>query len=123
MYEYYGIVVSAYDGDTLRVDIDLGFSMMMKNQSIRLHGLNAPELRGETKPQAIASRDFVSKLIGKKVVLRTHKDKAEKYGRWLADVFYVDDRSVTASDITSGLKHLNAELIKVGLAVPFMDYE
>lgn len=89
MYEYKAYVRSIYDADTIRFDIDLGFGARLMNQSIRLYGIDAWELRGEEKPLGQAARDAVSGLLqlGDEVLLQTHKDKKGKYGRWLAEVF------------------------------------
>ncbi len=90
MYEYKAIVVKVYDGDTVTVDIDLGFHMWMKKQSIRLYGIDTPELRGESRERGLVVRDFVQGLILNKVItLHSFKDKKGKYGRWLA-IIYID---------------------------------
>ncbi len=44
-------VVNVYDGDTITVDIDLGFNMVMCNQKLRLYGINTPEVRGEEREE------------------------------------------------------------------------
>ena len=49
MYEYRAFVTKVYDGDTITVDIDLGFGVQLKKQSIRLSGINAPEVRGPSR--------------------------------------------------------------------------
>ena len=45
MYEYRCKVLRVVDGDTVDVDIDLGFDVVLKKQRVRLHGINAPESR------------------------------------------------------------------------------
>ena len=45
MYEYRCNVVHIVDGDTVDVDIDLGFGVWMKKQRIRLYGIDTPESR------------------------------------------------------------------------------
>jgi micrococcal nuclease len=101
MYEYRAQVISVYDGDTLRADIDLGFGVTMSNQSIRLRGIDAPEIRGESREAGLASRDYLRALIeGMVVTLKTHRDSKGKYGRWLGDVYlgdlYINDHMVLA---------------------------
>ena len=44
MYEYKAQVVSVYDGETLTVDIDLGFEVWLRKQKIRLAGIDTPEI-------------------------------------------------------------------------------
>lgn len=109
MYEYKAIVRSIYDADTIRVDIDLGFDIWAKNQSIRFYGINAPELQGETLTEARKSRSWLINRIpiGSEITLITHKDKKEKYGRYLATVY------INGSNI-------NDELVENGLAVPYI---
>ncbi len=92
LFYYDAKVVSAYDGDTVRVDIDMGFKCWIKNEIIRLARINAPEIRGEERPQGLLSRDFLRGLIlNKKVVLHTFKDEKGKYGRYLADIWIEKD--------------------------------
>ena len=88
MYEYSCKIVRVVDGDTVDVDIDLGFGMWMHKERIRLHGIDTPESR---------TRDLVEKKFGleaKKMVetympvgstqtLITVQDKAGKFGRIL----------------------------------------
>ncbi len=102
---YDAIVVSIYDGDTIRADIDLGFSTWIKNASIRLLGIDAPELRGEERQDGLNSKEWlVSKLpIGCKIVLKTEKDSKEKYGRYLGIIY-------------SNGTNLNEEMVSLGLA-------
>ena len=93
MYEYEAIVTSVYDADTIRVDIDLGFFTWIHNQSIRLKGIDAPEIRGAERPQGLVAKDALLTMIqpGDQIVLRTYKDSLKgKYGRWVADVFTND---------------------------------
>lgn len=109
MFEYNAIVRSIYDGDTLRADLDLGFNVWAKNEPLRLYGINTPELRGETLTEARKSRDWLLEQIpiGTEIIVKTIKDKKEKYGRYLA-IIYVDGRN------------LNEELVANGLAVPYI---
>ena len=88
MYVYNAKVISAYDGDTIRVDVDLGFSFKKENMALRLYGIDAPEIRGDTRIRGRASRDFLrEKILGEHVTIKTHKDAKGKYGRYLAEVF------------------------------------
>jgi len=117
MYEYMAKVVDVYDGDTVRVDIDLGFGLHMKNQKVRFMGLDTPEVRGEERPEGLVARDFVRDMIlGKPVMLRTFKDAKGKYGRWLAEVYYRKEGVVVAADQLESLTCLNDELLKLGMA-------
>jgi len=89
MYEYRAFVRRVYDGDTITVDIDLGFNIITKNQKIRLLGINAPEIRGNSRKEGLKSRDFLrEKISGKWVILKTEKDRKGKFGRWLGRIFF-----------------------------------
>ena len=92
MYEYKATVTKVYDGDTITVDFDLGFGIILKKQKIRLLGINTPEVRGPEKPQGIISRDALrQRILGKQVTIQTSKDKKGKYGRWLGEVFVEEE--------------------------------
>lgn len=88
LYHYRALVIGVYDGDTCTVDIDLGLFTWLKSQKLRLHRINAPEMRGEEKEAGTPSRDFLRSLIlDKKIVVETLKDDTEKYGRYLAEIW------------------------------------
>ena len=88
MYEYRAFVRKVYDGDTVTVDIDLGFDVVLKAQKIRLTKINAPEVRGKERPEGLKSRDALRSKVGNKwVKIKTQKDKKGKYGRWLGEIW------------------------------------
>lgn len=89
LYHYRAVVRSVYDGDTLTVDIDLGLKVWLKGQTLRLYGIDTPEIRGEERPRGVQVRDFVRHYLpeGTAVIVRTHKDRTGKFGRWLAEVW------------------------------------
>ena len=107
MYTYNATVRSIYDGDTIRVDIDLGFGVIFKNQSLRLLGIDTPEVRGEERSQGLISKKFVEERIpvGTVIKIVTERDRKEKFGRYLATVFYGESS-----------KNLNEELLQNGMA-------
>ena len=110
MYTYTAIVKSVYDGDTIRVDFDLGFGIIFCDQAIRLLGIDTPELRGEEKLHGIASRNFVLERIpvGSHITIQTVKDRKEKFGRYLGIIYYGEDQ-----------KSLNEELLNRKMAKPY----
>lgn len=94
MYNYKAAVTRVVDGDTIIVDIDLGFGVWLKEQSIRLAKINTPEIKGSTRVAGLAAKDFLSKLIlNKWVQIRTEKGQ-EKYGRWLATILLEEDKNL-----------------------------
>jgi len=102
MYEYRAYVRRIYDGDTITVDIDLGFDIILHKQKIRLTKINAPEMRGPQRPDGIKSRDALRQKIGNKwVVLKTVQDKKGKYGRWLREI-WADDACVNDWMLSEG---------------------
>lgn len=91
-YIYTAKVTQVYDADSITVDIDLGFGIIMHSQKIRLYGIDAPELRGEEREDGLKARDYLrEKILGKEIVIKTIKDKKGKYGRWLGEVFLHDN--------------------------------
>lgn len=96
MYTYNAFVTKVYDGDTITCDIDLGFKVTLKDQKLRLFGVDTPELRGKDKESGLAARDFLrDKILEKDITVVTLKDKKGKYGRWLAKV-YKDDTYINS---------------------------
>ena len=88
MHEYHCVITRIIDGDTIDVDIDLGFDCWLHKQRIRLHGIDTPESRTrdlEEKKYGLAAKAFVEKFIplGSTALLNT-KEKG-KYGRYLGD--------------------------------------
>ena len=90
MYEYKSRVTKVVDGDTVDVDIDLCFSIILSNQRIRLAGIDTPESRTrdlEEKKFGLLAKEMVESYcpIGSTVTLRTSKDERGKFGRILGD--------------------------------------
>ncbi|RLA13261.1 MAG: nuclease [Gammaproteobacteria bacterium] len=103
LYHYRGQVVKVYDGDTITVDIDVGFHVSLKREKVRLYRINTPEVRGPEKGKGIISRDWLrKKILDKEVILATYKDKKGKYGRWLADV-WIDGLCMNDELVSNGL--------------------
>ena len=87
MYTYQAHVTKVYDGDTITVDIDLGLNVWVRNEKVRLYGINAPEVRGKERPKGLLSRDHLRKLVmDKDIIIETIKDKKGKYGRYLGAI-------------------------------------
>lgn len=96
LYAYKAEVTEVYDGDTITANVDLGFNTWRRDEKLRLYGIDAPEVRGEERPQGLISRDALrAKILGKDVIICTIKDKTGKYGRYLAEV-YLDGANINA---------------------------
>lgn len=88
LYRYAADVVKVYDGDTITVNLDLGFGFVMHGQNIRLWGIDTPERRGAEKPLGDEVGRYVrAMLLDQRIVVRTELDKTGKFGRLLGTVF------------------------------------
>jgi len=110
MYEYNCKIVRIIDGDSILVDIDLGFGTWRCGESIRLFGVDCPECRSrdpKEKAAGLAAKEFVKGLLhdGGTYTLTT-KEKG-KFGRYLGVIMLSDKTSV------------NAALVSEHLAVPY----
>ena len=103
MYEYHVRTVrNVVDGDTIDVDIDLGFDISFSSR-VRLAGIDTPESRTTDKMEkalGLEAKEYLKKKLkdAKNVVIRTEKmDSSEKYGRILGWV-YVDGDTVSVNN-------------------------
>ena len=96
MYEYNCTLVRVIDGDTVDVDIDLGFDTILKNQRIRLAGIDTPESRTSDSVEKIyglAAKKFLIEHLAlnnpnNKLILRTTMyDAKGKFGRILGEIY------------------------------------
>ena len=99
MQNRYGVkVLKIVDGDTVDVDIDLGFGIMLRDERVRIMGIDTPESRTSDKVEKVfglASKDRLKELLGKEAILVTYEDKngedmKGKFGRILGD-FVVEE--------------------------------
>lgn len=109
LYNYKAKVVGVYDGDSVTLDIDLGFKIWMRNQKVRLYGIDTPEIRGEERPDGLVAKDRLKELIlDKEVMITSYRDKSGKYGRWLVTIFLKDQSNTW--------ENINQLLLAEGLA-------
>jgi len=110
LYTYRATVLHVVDGDTVDLSVSLGFDMSFKAR-FRLVGINTPESYGPTAcDEGRAAKQYLTDTlkVGTVVIVKTTKDKKEKYGRFLAEVFLVGadgnplDRSVNQMMIDAG---------------------
>ena len=105
MYEYRCKVTRVVDGDTVDIDIDLGFGVWLHKERVRIYGIDTPESRTrdlEEKKFGLMAKEFVKKFVkGDKrniksnIILRTQKyDAKGKFGRILGDII-VDGTSLS----------------------------
>tara|TARA_R100001163_G_C5066954_1_gene205686 strand:- start:633 stop:1043 length:411 start_codon:yes stop_codon:yes gene_type:complete len=98
MYQYKVTVTRVVDGDTVDVDIDLGFSVVLKKQRVRLYEIDTPESRTRDKEEkkfGLASKEYLKNtLLAAKNIYLISYDKG-KFGRILGELFIDDnDKSV-----------------------------
>lgn len=111
MYEYRCTVLGVVDGDTVDVDIDLGFGVWLRKERVRIMGIDTPESRTSNEVEklfGLAAKKRLAEILGETSTLRTQKPgkSDEKFGRILGD-FVLGDK--TASQI----------LMEEGHAVPY----
>jgi len=100
-FEYHAKVNKIIDGDTINVDLDLGFNIVLSNQSVRLLGIDTPESRTSDKAEKIFGalskekvKEFIDKCEGQ-IILRTFlSDSEEKFGRLLGEIINPKDNTV-----------------------------
>ena len=120
MYEYRATVIKVVDGDTVDVDIDLGFGIVLSDERVRIAGIDTPESRTRDKEEkkfGLAAKARVKQLLGKTCVLKTQinkngEDMKGKFGRILGD-FSVYDGA------TDSWRMLTQILVSEGHAVPY----
>jgi len=122
VYYYKAHVVKVIDGDTVELQIDLGFGIT-KTFKARLWGINTPETRSkdlQEKERGHAAMFRLEKWLadnapGNNVLIKSHDGKQlkqEKYGRWLVEVYSTSSGALSGS--------LNDLLVQEGYAIKFM---
>ena len=96
---YNANVVRIVDGDTIRLDIDLGFDIVLRNQSVRLYKVDTPECRTrdlKEKAAGLLAKEVVQNLIaiGERVFIRTKLDTKGKFGRLLGTIVTTDNINI-----------------------------
>lgn len=105
MFTYKAKLVRIIDGDTVELEVDLGFKVWVKD-SFRLAHINAPEKK-EGQPY-IDARSHLAILIAPDADLTVKTQRQEKYGRWLAEI-------ITGSDTVT----VNQKMLDAGHAKPY----
>ena len=108
MYEYRATIVKVVDGDTVDVDIDLGFGIIMKDERVRIMGIDTPESRTRDKVEkkfGLAAKARLKQLLGKTCTLQTQinkdgEDMKGKFGRILGDFQVYDNKSDSYKNVT-----------------------
>ncbi len=114
LYTYRAVVEEVIDGDTLRVEIDCGFQVWVR-QKLRLRGIDAPEMPGAAGRRAKA---FVERALSAVPFVVMTTTRPDKYDRYLSDLFYLPGATDPQAVLQNGL-FLNQQLLDEGLAVRF----
>lgn len=113
MYEYKVKIVKVVDGDTVDVDIDLGFDVWLKKQRVRLYGIDTPESRTrdleEKKYGKAASAYLTEKLNSGTPVLRSYG--SGKFGRILGEFWIIEnsDNHMPGMEVKTNINQMMIE--------------
>ena len=120
MYEYRATIVKVIDGDTVDVDIDLGFGIVLSDERVRIMGIDTPESRTRDKVEkkfGLAAKARLKELLGKTCTLTTQinkngEDMKGKFGRILGDFDVYNNKTDSWQPVTK-------VLVSEGHAVPY----
>ena len=126
MFEYYAELKRIIDGDTVDLEVDLGFNVTV-SERFRLAYINTPEIRtkdNEEKRRGMEAKNALTTMLAeaRRIKIRTDKDRKGKFGRWIATI-YVTDR-LPGPDGEYGIHdwfEVNTALVSMGHA-QYIDY-
>lgn len=98
MYQYASRFVRAVDGDTVGLDLDLGFYQWRLGRTYRLARIDAPEIRNEG---GVASRDALAGMLSQARSILATTAKADSFDRWIVEL-YADGTNVSDALVSSG---------------------
>ena len=108
MAKKYGLVINRIiDGDSMDVDINLGFGVVLQNKRLRLEGVDTPELRTSNEEERIyglRAKEFVVEWCQDKevdLVIKNDKGCYDKFGRILGDICDKDGVSLVSTIISN----------------------
>ena len=110
MHEYKVNILRVVDGDTVDVDIDLGFGMWLRKERVRVMGIDTPESRTSDKMEKIfglAAKNRLISLLGAEAILHTQvskkgEDMKGKFGRVLGNFVSLNGEKCAAVLIREG---------------------
>jgi micrococcal nuclease len=108
--EYDVTVIKVVDGDTVDVDIDLGFGICLKDERVRIMGIDTPESRTSDRVEKLFGKASSKRLgellaVDAKLITTENKhgeDMKGKFGRILGDFRAADGRLITEIMIEEG---------------------
>ena len=99
-------LIRVIDGDTIVAEIDLGFHVTTQ-QIFRLKGIDTHELRSNDEYEKIKAGQeklFVERLLTTGQNMQIFSEKTEKFGRWLADVYYYNTEFLEYRNLSDDIK-------------------
>tara|TARA_B100001057_G_scaffold207097_1_gene207811 strand:- start:7030 stop:7389 length:360 start_codon:yes stop_codon:yes gene_type:complete len=114
MYTYSAKLIRVIDGDTIDLEIDLGFDLSIR-QRLKLFGVDTPDSRSadpEIKQKGLEAKQRLTELLPRQFKIVTILNKRGKYGRVLGEVFIKDNDG--GKDI-----NVNDLMVKEGHAVKY----
>ena len=110
MHEYKVNILRVVDGDTVDVDIDLGFGMWLRKERVRVMGIDTPESRTSDKMEKVfglAAKERLTSLLGAEAILHTQvskkgEDMKGKFGRVLGNFVSLNGEKCAAVLIREG---------------------
>ena len=106
MYEYNCTIVRVVDGDTVYVDIDLGFNHWIHGELIRLYGVDTPECRSRSaveKKAGLLAKGFVMQMLHEGGTYKLTTKEKGKFGRYLGTIKIDGELTINAALITEHL--------------------
>ena len=101
MYQYACRINKVLDGDTVNIDLDLGFNIILANQHVRMTGIDTPESRTsnkEEKPRGLLSKKKLSEQLPvgswQKITTSRPDNNDDKFGRILGEFILEDGTNV-----------------------------
>jgi micrococcal nuclease len=113
MYTYKAEVIRVIDGDTVVLNIDLGFKIHHITPC-RLAGINAPEMNSKdekVRAAAVASKEYLMGLLPEEMEVVIVSRKLDKYGRPVVNIWHIQNKQ----------KFVNHLMIDAGHAVIYKD--
>ena len=110
MHEYKVKIIKVVDGDTVDVDIDLGFGIWLHKERVRVMGIDTPESRTSDKVEKVfglAAKERLISLLGAEAILQTQvskkgEDMKGKFGRILGNFTSIDGEKCAAVLVREG---------------------
>ena len=110
LYHYRAIVNAVPNGSSCTVDIDLGLGTWLRDETLHLSRIDAPELKGKASISGIVSRDFLcSQIMGKEVHVQTVRNNDHQAEQYQAEIWVQSEEN--------GWININDLMVNAGQAV------